>query len=126
MRDACFFAGVAKAGPGAPHRPRRLYHYMLHQPFEPVFVVDVSAVWDRRLRPATAYASQIGRAADEPATALSGGRFLDVLAARATFYGAMIGAERGEPFNCDGPLGLDRLPDLASPPGEHPVYRSFI
>ena len=61
VRDACFFAGVAKAGPGAPHRPRRVYHYMLHQPFEPVFVVDVSAVWDRRLQVATAYESQIGR-----------------------------------------------------------------
>ena len=81
---------------------------MLHQPFEPVFVVDVSAVWDRRLQVATVYASQIGDQPDEPVTALSGGRFLDVLAARATFYGAMIGAERGEPFNCRGPLAVRR------------------
>ena len=66
VRDACFFAGVAKAGPGPPHRPRRLYHYMLHQPFEPVFVVDVWAVWDRRLQVATVYASQVGDEAESP------------------------------------------------------------
>ena len=63
-------------------------------------------VWDRRLQLATVYESQIGDEADDRVTALSGGRFLDVLAARATFYGAMIGAERGEPFNCRGPLAL--------------------
>ena len=126
VRDACFFAGVAKAGPGAPHRPRRVYHYMLHQPFEPVFVVDVSAVWDRRLEVATAYESQIGRHPDDPATALSGGRFLDVLAARATFYGAMIGAERGEPFSCRGPLAARGLPELEPLDLSAHAYRSTI
>ena len=102
VRDACFFAGVAKAGPGPPHRPRRLYHYMLHQPFEPVFVVDVSAVWDRRLQVATVYASQVGNEAGEPVTALSGGRFLDVLAGRATFYGARSGPNAASPSTAAG------------------------
>ena len=126
VRDACFFAGVAKAGVGAPHRPRRVYHYMLHQPFEPVFVVDVSSVWDRRLQLATTYESQIGRHPDEPATALSDGRFVDVLAGRATFYGAMIGAERGEPFSCRGPLALRGLPELEPADPIAPAYRSTI
>jgi len=99
---------------------------MLHEPFEPVFVVDVSSVWDRRLQVATAYESQIGRRPDDPATALSGGRFLDVLAARATVYGAMIGAERGEPFSCRGPLAMRGLPELEPADPVAPAYRSAI
>ena len=89
-------------------------------------MVDVSAVWDRRLQVATVYASQVGNEAGEPVTALSGGRFLDVLAARATFYGAMIGAERGEPFNCRGPLAVDGLPELEPLVPTARGYRSTI
>ena len=126
VRHACFLAGVVHWGAGEPYRPTRLHHYMLHSLFEPTFVVDVSPVWDQRMAAVAAYASQFGVPAEEPRTAIDGEGFLGLLAARAVVHGAMIGVRRGEPFHCEGPVGLDRLPDLASPPGEHPVYRSFI
>lgn len=127
VREACFFAGVARWGEGAPHRPALVHHYMLHHTFEPTFVVDVSTVWAQRVAALAAYESQFGGVAAERTSAISGGAFLDMLAARATVHGAMIGVERGEAFHCEGPLGLDSLPGLraAREPGP-PVYRAFL
>jgi len=48
VRQACFLAGLRRYGSGSPHRPTRVYRYMLHAPFEPKVVVDVSAVWQER------------------------------------------------------------------------------
>jgi bacillithiol biosynthesis deacetylase BshB1 len=111
-RAACFIAGLEKAGEGAPHRPAALYHYMLHHPFTPSFVVDVSAVWDRKMAVLAVYESQFGHAANVARTEIGSGRFLELLDARAAWHGAMIGAERGEAFHCPGPVGLATLPGL--------------
>ncbi|NYJ06407.1 bacillithiol biosynthesis deacetylase BshB1 [Petropleomorpha daqingensis] len=124
VRDAAFLAGVAKWGDGDPHRTARVHHYMLHTVFEPTFVVDVTPVWEQRTAAIAAFESQFSAAPGDRRTAIDGGGFLELLAARARVFGAMIGAAWGEPFSCTGPLGLDRLPDL--PSGEGPVYRSFI
>jgi bacillithiol biosynthesis deacetylase BshB1 len=126
VRDACFLGGVVRWGEGEPFRPARVHHYMLHTLFEPTFVVDVSSVWDQRMAAVGAYASQFGVPSDSPRTAIDGDGFLGLLAARSVVHGAMIGVGHGEPFHCEGPVGLDRLPDPASPPSEQPVYRSFL
>ncbi len=44
VKEACFFAGVAKVGDGQPFRPIRLFFYMLSYPFTPAFVLDISDV----------------------------------------------------------------------------------
>jgi hypothetical protein len=72
------------------------------------------------------YASQVGDDPTRPSPPCPAGAFLDVLAARATFYGAMIGAERGEPFTCRGPLAVDGLPELEPPAPTARGYRSTI
>ena len=127
VREACFLAGVRKAGTGAPHHPRRLYEYMTHQPFEPSFVVDISVVWDRRSSAVSAYRSQFG-VADAPLTQIGSPRFLELLETRASFYGAMIGAARGEPFYCRGPLAMTMLPeqDGGRNRAPLPIYRPFL
>jgi bacillithiol biosynthesis deacetylase BshB1 len=48
VRQACFLAGLRRYGSGSPHRPTRVYRYMLHSPFEPKVDVDVGAVWQVR------------------------------------------------------------------------------
>jgi bacillithiol biosynthesis deacetylase BshB1 len=126
VREACFLAGVAKWGDGEPHRPARLHHYMLHSVFEPTYVVDVTAVWEQRTAAVAAFESQFSVGGGERRTAIDGGGFLELLAARALVFGAMIGAGRGEPFHCVGPVGLDRLPDVTAGPAAEPVYRSFV
>jgi len=117
-RMACFGAGVGD--PSA--RPERLYHYMLHHPFEPAFVLDITAVWERRMRALAAYESQFGGGPTE----ISSG-FGDLLGARAAFYGSLVGVERGEPYTCAGPLGLRNLPGLGAGPTRAAVrYRAYV
>jgi hypothetical protein len=99
---------------------------MLHSVFEPTYVVDVTAVWEQRAAAVAAFESQFSAAPAGPRTAIDDGSFLDLLAARARVFGAMIGVGRGEPFSCTGPLGLDRLPDVPAGPTAQPVYRSFL
>ena len=124
VREGSFMAGVGRVGEGKPHRPGRLYHYMVNHPFTPSFVVDISAVWERKLETITAYESQFGCRGLEPDTALSGGGFLSMIEARARFHGAMIGVECGEAFHLSGPVPLDFLPGVHDGGGRS-GYRMF-
>ena len=127
VREACFFAGVGALGEGTAHRPQQVFFYMAHQPFSPSFVLDVSAVWERRMATVHAYRSQFSPAAGAPETALSQPGFLRYLEARAIVLGAMIGVAYGEGFFVPGPVPCSRLPDLES--GnlgvDAPWYRPF-
>jgi N-acetylglucosamine malate deacetylase 1 len=42
VREGSFMAGVGRVGEGEPHRPGRVFYYMMHHPFTPAFVVDVT------------------------------------------------------------------------------------
>jgi bacillithiol biosynthesis deacetylase BshB1 len=122
VREACFEATLDGAG----HYVARLHHYPLHHPIEPSFVVDVSAVWEQRMAAVRAYESQFAHPPGERTTVIGDPAFLELLEGRAAFYGAMIGAARGEPFACSGPLGFDMLPGLhLQPPAGPYTYRSF-
>jgi bacillithiol biosynthesis deacetylase BshB1 len=124
VREACFLAGIAKVGEGSPHSPNHVYHYLLHHPFQPSFVIDVSGVWDRKMEAIRAHRSQFGPPAGDDQAAARSHRFLEVVEARATFYGAMIGAGRGEPFFGPGPVAVRMLPGLEEHGGP-PPYRTY-
>lgn len=125
-REACFLAGVGNFGRGDPHLPERVYHYMLHEPFQPTFVIDVGAVWDQRMAALAAYGSQFARREGDRATAIADGAFMELVAARATFYGALVGASHGEAYHCPGPLRAAGLPGLeGSRRDGPPAYRAF-
>jgi bacillithiol biosynthesis deacetylase BshB1 len=128
IRDACFYAGVSKMGKGAPHRPRHLFYYMIHSPFTPSFVVDVSTVWERRMAAVRAYRSQFQAESAGPETALSRPDFLRFVEARAVWFGAMIGVAYGEPFLSQGPVPTRELPGISDPDlsaGGLPAYHVF-
>ena len=109
VREACFLAGLRRYGSGAPHRPDKVYRYMLHTPFEPTVVVDVSSVWDARRRLLRVYASQVARGPDDEPTAINDGSFVAMLEARAVHYGSTAGVAHGEPFDTDGPVLVQSL-----------------
>jgi N-acetylglucosamine malate deacetylase 1 len=109
VQEACYLAGLRSVGSGRPHRPDKLYHYLLHDTFDATFVVDVTAVWERKVEAIRAYGSQFGSPDAEDAV-VDGGRFLEVLEARASVLGAMIGARWGEGFFSTGPVALAALP----------------
>jgi bacillithiol biosynthesis deacetylase BshB1 len=127
VREACFFSGVAKYGPGPAHRPARVYWYMLHHVFEPSVVIDISPVWDQRRRLLEVYASQLDSNGDSAPSAINDGSFAEMLRARATWYGAMVGVGYGEPFHVAGPIGLRSLPGLDDSLGVHGSrYQSYV
>ena len=115
VADACHLAGVARAGSGAPHRPERLYYYMLYtlrQPFAPSFVLDVSAVWDSAWPPSRPIAASSAR---------EGGGFGTVLLrpdssvhhVKAAWFGAQIGGGLWRTVLHTGAGGAERVPRLA-------------
>jgi N-acetylglucosamine malate deacetylase 1 len=116
--EAIFLARVARVGSGPTHAASRLYHYLMHHRPPPAFVVDISAVWERKRAVIEAYDSQFG-AGPGPATEISGGGFLRTIEARAVSDGATVGAAFGEPYVHTGPLGVPGLPD-PGPPGDGP------
>ncbi len=120
IERAVFLAGVAAVGSGTPHRVERVLHYCVHQPVIPSVVLDVSAVWPDYLNVLGAYQSQFF--GDAAPTALSGGGFMEVLQARARYYGAMINAEFGEPYLSSEPLYMGSARHLLRPPGTSMRY----
>jgi bacillithiol biosynthesis deacetylase BshB1 len=123
LADACFYAGLARRGEGAPHRPAALFSYLQHDPHPPAFVVGVDATWELKMQALDAYESQLyrseraerGSAANEPSvgairsqppTKVASPEFRRSIEGRARHYGMLIGAEFGEPFWSAGPLAV--------------------
>lgn len=112
---ACFYAGLAgraAEGDDPPHRPAAKFHYMQHDAFDPAFVVDVSAVWEIKRAALAVYASQLhpvltgGEDRSGPPTKIASREFGLAIEGRARHYGALVGAEFGEPFGSRGPLAV--------------------
>lgn len=128
VKDAFFLAGVSAVGLGKAYRPQRLYHYVLHHPFEPSFIVDISPVWEQKIAAIEAYSSQFKPTDADNKTMLSQPSFLRFIEARAIYFGALIGAPYGEAFYSLGPLAMPGLPDIAHPTasggrtGDYSVY----
>ena len=107
LRDAVFASGLAKNETADEHgqlqqpwRPPLAYYYMLSHDFEPAFIVDVSAVFERKLQAIRAYATQFhtGEASDGPQTYISTPQFLQSLIGRAQRLGFHVGGSYGEGF----------------------------
>jgi bacillithiol biosynthesis deacetylase BshB1 len=124
--DAAFYAGLAKRGTGEPHRPDAVWFYMLHHPFEPQLVVDVTKGWPAKMAALDAYESQLHRAPasrgpeQDPlsghvrtedgamrGTLVSSPDFRAAIEGRARHYGLMVGATFGEPFFARTPLRVE-------------------
>ncbi len=115
VREAAFYAGLVRRGAGEPHRPGAVFSYMQHHPFTPSFVVDVTAVWERKLAALAAYGSQLhqpGKERDEPLTKVASREFGLAVEGRARHFGQMINAELGEPFWSPLPLAVGDLMGL--------------
>jgi bacillithiol biosynthesis deacetylase BshB1 len=103
---ACYVSGLARFGDGRErHRPSRLLHALYRSAQRPHLVVDVSGVWQRRMRALACHRSQLDPARG-PETYLTRPEFLDEVAAQARAWGALIGVEYGEAYRMRGPLGV--------------------
>ncbi len=109
VEAACFYAGLASRGAGAPHRPAALWSYMGHDSFEPDLVVDVGSAWPAKIAALDAYRSQLhqlGADRREPATKVASPEFRLAMEGRARHFGLLVGAAFGEPFASRLPLAV--------------------
>jgi len=112
-----FYAGLAKiettdddGTKQEPHRPLLVLHYMQSYSFEPKLIIDVTPVFEERMRAMEAYGSQFSTHSTpqppplargggvERETFLSQSGFFEWLTARASHYGMRIGTRFAEPF----------------------------
>lgn len=101
VRDACFIAGLAKADPGTPpHRPRKVIHSITYREdhVKPTFVVDISAVFERKLAAIRCYGSQFDEAVQAGEVYPNGEPLYDLVRHQAAHYGSLIRSRYGEPF----------------------------
>ncbi|MBN1543507.1 bacillithiol biosynthesis deacetylase BshB1 [candidate division KSB1 bacterium] len=102
VREAVFFAGLKRIETDDPHfRPRRLAFYMELYDFVPSFIVDISAVYEKKIASIRAYTSQFyqpGKLDDEEPTFISSPEFLQSIVTKAEYWGQKIGVRYGEPF----------------------------
>jgi bacillithiol biosynthesis deacetylase BshB1 len=111
-RDACFVAGMHRAGaPGSRHRPHKILHaltYQEHAP-KPTFVVDISAQMERKLESIFAYGSQFS-GKTRMGDVMGGERPLpEQILAHHAHYGALIRRPYGEPFFTRETMHVDDL-----------------
>ena len=106
IANACYLAGLARFGEGADrHRPSRLLHALYRTGESPQLVVDVSGVWERRVRALECHHSQLDPQRG-PQTYLTQPGFLAEVEGRARAWGALIGVSHGEAYTGRGPLGV--------------------
>lgn len=100
-KKATFFAKLAKIETNhKTHNVEMVIYYMLHEPFDPTFVVDVTETYSKKLEAIRSYRSQMR-------LIWVRGGLLSSIKIRDRFYGSKIGVKYGEPFFCDTPLRID-------------------
>jgi bacillithiol biosynthesis deacetylase BshB1 len=116
IRDACFLSGLRKIESfdksgdlQGPWRPKYIFHYIQDRYYDPSFVYDVTAVFERKLEAIRAYSSQFHSAdynKDEPQTYISGPEFLTAVIGRHQMLGKMAGVSYAEGFITEKIIGV--------------------
>lgn len=122
IADACFLAGLIKietkddsGHPQARWRPKYVLHYMQDWFHEPDILIDISDVFEQRMKSIEAYSTQFfngGADNKEPQTYISTPDFLDSVIARARMLGKRIGVKYAEGFISEKKIGIRNLDAL--------------
>ena len=115
ISDACFISGLRKVeidGKDA-WRPRAVYHYIQFKEIVPSVVVDVSDVYEKKMKAIRAHKSQFHDPnSKEPETVISSPQFFGFIESRAIDFGKQIGVSFGEGFTLNRYVGTANLFDL--------------
>ncbi len=121
IRDACFLSGLAKINtfdvngePQEKWRPKIVLHYIQDWYHEPDVLIDISDVFELRMKSIEAYSTQFNSSGDEdgPQTYISTPDFLDSVIARARMFGKRIGVKYAEGFVSEKKIGIRNLDSL--------------
>jgi bacillithiol biosynthesis deacetylase BshB1 len=96
--NASFLSGLKKVeAEGEPHSVRRVVYYMIHDEFHPSFYVDISSVFETRMKALKTFESQFEKSLEEH-------RYIGIrdypyfVETRCRHLGARIGKEAAEGF----------------------------
>ena len=116
---ACFLSGLLKIETSRngqeqeKWRPKVVYHYIQDRYIKPDIIIDVSEFREKKMDAILAYETQFYKeGAEGPKTPISGKDFIAFLEARMRQVGRDIGAEFGEGFTVERPIGVDDLTTL--------------
>lgn len=120
IAEACFYSGLRKVPTHdeqgreqAAWRPKNVFHFIQDRYIKPDFIVDISAVMDKKIEAIRAFKSQFfvpSYKLDEPQSYISSPEFLEFIQARAKELGHAIGVKYGEGFTSSRALGVTGFP----------------
>lgn len=107
----CTLSKLEDAGP--PHKPRAFLYYLLHKYQAPTLVVDITAVFEKKMEAIRHFQSQFAKTAAEYGVVPVGrGDYLFDLETRSRYYGSLVHVKYGEALISERPLraaGLEQL-----------------
>jgi bacillithiol biosynthesis deacetylase BshB1 len=119
IADACFLSGLVKVKTNGDDgkaqdkwRPKYIFHYLQDWYHEPDLLIDVSDVFEQKMRSVEAYTTQFhveGHSTQGAETYISTPDFLQSVIARARMFGKRIGVKYAEGFTCEKKIGLRNL-----------------
>jgi len=114
FRDACFLAGLARFGAGAPHRPHKILHALAFREdaLKPTFVVDISDQFERKMEAIRAYRSQFEDVIQAGEAFPTGQPFYELVETQFRHYGSLIRKPFGEPFYTEETLEVEDVTTL--------------
>jgi N-acetylglucosamine malate deacetylase 1 len=122
ISDACFLSGLSKietadeiGQPQQKWRPKYFLQYMQDWYHEPDLLIDISDVFEQRMKSIAAYTTQFhttGSNADGPQTYISTPDFIESVIARARMLGKRIGVKYAEGFITEKKVGIRNLDAL--------------
>jgi bacillithiol biosynthesis deacetylase BshB1 len=113
VTEAAFLSGLKKIITDVDHttqrewRPKYVFYYIQDRFLQPDFVVDITAVFDRKIEAIKAHKTQFyNPGSDEPETYISTPDFLDSVVYRAKMLGKMIGVKYAEGYITKKMIGI--------------------
>ncbi|HUK21452.1 MAG TPA: bacillithiol biosynthesis deacetylase BshB1 [Gemmatimonadales bacterium] len=114
-RDACYLAGLKKYdAPGEPHRPFKIIYALAYRedPVKPTFVVDITDVFETKMRAVQCYASQFTGAKAAGEVFPGGEGLYEQIRIQSAHYGSLIRRPYGEPYFCNETVAVDDIMQL--------------
>jgi N-acetylglucosamine malate deacetylase 1 len=122
ISDACFLSGLAKVNTYDDEgneqnkwRPKYIFHYLQDWYHEPDLLIDVSDVFEQKMRSVEAYTTQFhveGHTQEGTETYISTPDFLQSVIARARMLGKRIGVKYAEGYISEKKIGIRNLDAL--------------
>lgn len=117
VEDAAFLSGLRKiettGDDGKPQeewRPKYVFNFIQDKYLNPVFVIDITDVFDQKLAAIKAYGTQFNSPSmDEPQTYISSPDFLESIIYRGKMFGKMIGVSHAEGFISKKMIGFNNF-----------------